>query len=50
MTAEERYEWAWKQYLLRLNKNSKIRLTSFLREIHVYNEAWKDGCMPKGLA
>ena len=34
MTAEERYEWAWKRYLVRLNENSKIRLTSFLREIH----------------
>ncbi len=34
MTAEERYEWAWKQYLVRLNKNSKIRLATFLREVH----------------
>ena len=43
MTAEERYEWAWKRYLVRLNENSKIRLTSFLREIHVYQrgmERW----------
>ena len=35
MTAEERYEWAWKKYLVRLNQNSEVRLASLLREVHV---------------
>ena len=50
MTAEERYEWAWKRYLVRLNENSKIRLTSFLREIHVYQRGMERWMYAKGLS
>ena len=50
MTAEERYEWAWKQYLVRLNKNSKIRLTTFLREVHVYQRGMERWMYAKGLS
>ena len=50
MTAEERYEWAWKRYLVRLNKNSKIRLASFLREVHVYQRGMERWMYAKGLS
>ena len=50
MTAEERYEWAWKRYLVRLNENSKIRLTSFLREIHVYQRGMERWMYARGLS
>jgi len=50
MTAEERYEWAWKRYLVRLNENSKIRLTSFLREIHVYQRGMEKWMYARGLS
>ena len=35
MTAVERYEKAWDSFLIHLNRNSKARLTPFLRERHV---------------
>ena len=50
MTAEERYEWAWKRYLVRLNKNSKIRLSTFLREVHVYQQGMERWMYAKGLS
>ena len=50
MTAEERYEWAWKRYFVRLNENSKIRLASFLREIHVYQRGMGRWMYAKGLS
>ena len=50
MTAEERYEWAWKRYLIRLNKNSKIRLATFLREVHVYQQGMERWMYAKGLS
>ena len=50
MTAEERYEWAWKRYLVRLNKNSKIRLATFLREVHVYQQGMERWMYAKGLS
>ena len=50
MTAEERYEWAWKKYLVRLNQDSKVRLTSFLREIHVYQRGMIRWMQARGLS
>ena len=50
MTAEERYEWAWKKYLVRLNQDSKVRLTSFLREIHVYQRGMTRWMQARGLS
>jgi len=38
MTAEERYEWAWKQYLVRLNKSSKIRKHPVQAVLHKTNK------------
>ena len=35
MTANERYEKVWNSYLILLNRDSKRRLTPFLREQHV---------------
>ena len=50
MTAEERYEWACKKYLVRLNQDSKVRLTSFLREIHVYHRGMTRWMQARGLS
>ena len=50
MTAEERYGWAWKKYLVRLNQDSKVRLTSFLREIHIYQRGMERWMYAKGLS
>ena len=50
MTAEERYGGAWKRYLVRLNENSKIRLTSFVREIHVYQRGMEKWMYARGLS
>lgn len=36
MTAAERYESVWNKFLVRLNQNPQICLSSFQEESHVY--------------
>ena len=50
MTAEERYEWAWKKYLVRLNQNSEVRLASLLREVHVYRHGMARWIQAQGVS
>ena len=50
MTAEERYEWAWKKYLVRLNQNSEVRLASLLREVHVYRHGMARWMQAQGVS
>ena len=50
MTANERYEKAWNAYLVLLNRDSKSRLTPFLRERHVHVRGMQKWMSDKGLS
>lgn len=50
MTANERYEKVWNAYLVLLNRDSKSRLTPFLRERHVYVRGMQKWMSGKGLS
>ena len=50
MTANERYEKAWNSYLVLLNRDSKSRLTPFLREQHVNIRGMQKWMSEKGLS
>ena len=50
MTANERYEKAWNSFLMLLNRDSKSRLTPFLREQHIYVRGMRKWMSDKGLS
>lgn len=50
MTANERYEKAWNAFLVLLNRDSKSRLTHFLREQHVNIRGMQKWMSEKGLS
>lgn len=50
MTANERYEKAWNAYLVLLNRDSKSRLTPFLRNQHIHVRGMQKWMSEKGLS
>lgn len=50
MTANERYEKAWNAFLVLLNRDSKIRLTPYLRNENVNIRGMQNWMSEKGLS
>ena len=50
MTANERYEKAWNSFLVLLNRDSKGRLTPFLRQQHIHIRGMRNWMSEKGLS
>jgi len=50
MTANERYEHAWNLFLMLLNKDSKSRLTPFLKQNNIHVRGMQKWMSDKGLS
>lgn len=50
MTANERYEKTWNQFLVQLDKDTSLRLTPFLREQSISIRGMQQWMQNKGLA